>query len=109
VKWEERQGRLTASTIEKAVTGLDGIVNDIGGNGVVDLPEAEAHLGHLIAAVELDSRRHCDDLLVGCVVSRSSSESVLQVGRGNRQTSGRRNGGSWESHSQEVGSEWVRE
>lgn len=44
----------TASTIEEAVASLDGVVDDIRGNGVVDLPEAEAHLGHVIAAVELD-------------------------------------------------------
>ena len=44
----------TAGTVKEAITSLDGIVDDIGGDGVVDLPEAEANLGHLIAAVELD-------------------------------------------------------
>jgi hypothetical protein len=49
-----QQGRLTAGTVEEAVSGIDGVVDDIRGNGVVDLPEAEAHLGHIMAAAELD-------------------------------------------------------
>jgi hypothetical protein len=53
-----RQAQLTAGAIEEAVSSLDGVVDDIGGNGAVDLPEAEAHLGHVIAAVELDDGSH---------------------------------------------------
>lgn len=50
----EKRLKLTTSTIKQTVTGLDGVVNGIRGHGVVDLPEAKAHLGHLISAVELD-------------------------------------------------------
>lgn len=56
------QVRLTASTVEKTVAGLDGVVDDIRGNGVINLPETEAHLGHVIAAVELDDGSHYVDL-----------------------------------------------
>lgn len=56
------EGRLerTAGTIEETVTGLDGVVDDIGGDLAVDLPEAEADLGHLGAGVELDRGNHFD-------------------------------------------------
>ena len=56
---------LTAGTIEKAITSLDGVVDDIGSDRGVDLPEAEAHLGHVIAAAELDNGR---DHFVGCLI-----------------------------------------
>ena len=44
----------TAGTIQQTVTSLDGLVNGVGAGGVVNLPEAEADLGHLVAAAELD-------------------------------------------------------
>lgn len=53
-----RQGRLTASTVKETVADLDGIVDDVGANVVRDLPEAEAHLGHVVAAVKLDDGSH---------------------------------------------------
>ena len=49
------EAQLTACAVKETVSGLDGIVNDIGGDVVADLPEAEAHLGHLGAAVELEA------------------------------------------------------
>lgn len=42
---------LTASTVEQTVSNLDGIVNRIRGRRIVDLPETEAHEGHLMARV----------------------------------------------------------
>lgn len=56
---------LTAGTIEKTITSLDGVVDDIGSDRGVDLPEAEAHLGHIIAAAELDNGRYH---FVGCLI-----------------------------------------
>jgi hypothetical protein len=49
---------LTTCAIKQTVTGLDGVVHGICGRCVVDLPEAKAHLGHFIAAVELNCWRH---------------------------------------------------
>lgn len=46
--------RLTTRAVEQTVAGLDGVVDGVSGAGAVDLPEAEADLGHVIAAVELD-------------------------------------------------------
>lgn len=52
----------TASTIEETVAGLDGLVDGVSADGVVDLPQTEAHEGHVMAAVELDGRRsHCSE------------------------------------------------
>ncbi len=45
---------VVAGTIEETVTGLDGVVDSIGTGVVVDLPETEANLWHLIAGAELD-------------------------------------------------------
>jgi len=58
--------RLTACAIEETVTKLNGLVDGVGSNSVVDLPEAEAHLGHIKAAVELDVGHldHFDGLCV---------------------------------------------
>ena len=50
---------LTRSAVEETVSSLDGVVDDIGGDRVVDLPETETDLGHVIAAVELDNGSHC--------------------------------------------------
>jgi hypothetical protein len=51
----------TAGTIEETVASLDGVVDLVGTGVVVDLPETEAHEGHLKAAVKLDVRdRHCE-------------------------------------------------
>ena len=55
--------RHTASTIEQTVTGLDGVVDNVGAV-FIDLPETEANLGHVIAAVKLDGGNvdHCDGI-----------------------------------------------
>ena len=50
---------LTRSAVEETVSSLDGVVDDIGGDRVVDLPETETDLGHVMAAVELDNGSHC--------------------------------------------------
>lgn len=53
----------TASTVEQPVPDLDSLVYLIGTGLVVYLPQPEAHLGHLVAIVELDTRnRHCEDV-----------------------------------------------
>lgn len=45
---------LTTCTVKKTVTSLDGVVDGISTSRVLDLPETEANLRHLIATVELD-------------------------------------------------------
>lgn len=45
---------LTAGAVKQTVSGLDGLVDGVGGNVVVNLPQTEAHLGHVKAAVQLD-------------------------------------------------------
>ena len=47
---------LTASSVKESVTSLDGVVDNVRGNVVANLPQAEAHLGHLVAAAQLDAR-----------------------------------------------------
>lgn len=77
---EGGRSQLTAGAVEETVTGLDGIVNDISGDGVVDLPETEAHLGHVVAAVELDYGGHCDGVF--CLMCGMSCQCfVLGVSR----------------------------
>lgn len=44
----------TASTIEETVASLDSVVDLVSAGVVVDLPEAKAHYGHVIAAVQLN-------------------------------------------------------
>jgi hypothetical protein len=44
----------TAGAVKQTVAGLDGIVDGVGADVVVDLPQAETHKGHLVATVELD-------------------------------------------------------
>lgn len=59
---------LTASSVEESVTSLDGVVDNVRGNVGANLPQAEAHLGHLVAAAQLDARgRHLVWLCV-CLV-----------------------------------------
>lgn len=54
------EGLLTAGAVEETVTSLDGMVDLVGASLVVDLPEAKAHEGHVITAVELDGwGSHC--------------------------------------------------
>ena len=67
----------TAGTIEQAVSGLDGFVDDVGGNFVADLPETEAHLGHVIATIELDvgNRNHFE--VVACAWATCLRESLF--------------------------------
>jgi hypothetical protein len=62
VQRSESRGTRTAGSIKQAVTSLDGVVDGVGTSIVVDLPQAESNLGHLVAIVEgnvgcLDS--HC--------------------------------------------------
>ena len=51
---QEIKNQHTTSSIEQTVSGLDGIVNSIGASVVIDLPETETNLWHIIAAVQLD-------------------------------------------------------
>ena len=44
----------TACTIEETVSRLDSVVNLVGASVVVDLPQAKADEGHIIATIELD-------------------------------------------------------
>lgn len=50
--------RLTTCAVKQTVTSLDGVVYGIRCSRLVDLPEAKAHLGHLISAVELKCGSH---------------------------------------------------
>ncbi len=52
--------RLTTRAVEKSTSNLDGVVGRVGGNRVVDLPQAKAHLGHLVAATQLYSEDSLD-------------------------------------------------
>lgn len=61
LSWLFKGKKLTASAVKETVSNLDSIVDDISSDGVVDLPETEADLGHIIAAVELDDGRHCEE------------------------------------------------
>jgi len=56
---------IIARAVEESIARLDGIVDGIGTGGIVDLPQAEAYLWHIIATVQLDlgSGRH-DYLIV---------------------------------------------
>lgn len=52
----------TASTVKETVSNLDGVVDRVGASVVVDLPQTEAHDGHIIAATQLDvGGRHSGD------------------------------------------------
>lgn len=51
--------RHTAGTVQQPVSGLDGVVNRVGACSIVHLPQTKAHLGHLVAAAQLDGRTHC--------------------------------------------------
>jgi hypothetical protein len=37
---------LTASSIEQSIASLDGIVDRVGADLIIDLPQPKAHLGH---------------------------------------------------------------
>lgn len=75
---KQRREPRTAGTVEETVSGLDGVVDDVGSDVVADLPETEAHLGHLMAAVELDvgNRNHFE--VVACTWATCLRESLLQ-------------------------------
>lgn len=47
-------GGRTTCTVEKAVPGLDGIVDGVGASLVGHFPETETNEWHFMAAVELD-------------------------------------------------------
>ena len=58
-KLGSRQWPRTTCAVQKTVAGLDGFVDGVGGV-LLNLPQPVAHLGHLIAAAELDGRGgHC--------------------------------------------------
>lgn len=42
---------LTAGTVEQTISDLDGVINRVGGGRIVNLPETEAHEGHVMARV----------------------------------------------------------
>jgi hypothetical protein len=50
-----RSQSLTASPVEQPVARLDGIVDNVCAVLVLYLPQPEAHLGHLVAVIELDA------------------------------------------------------
>lgn len=76
------EGRHTASTIEQTVTSLDGVVDNLGAV-VIDLPEAEANLGHVEAAVKLDGGNvnHCDGVLVRLCMREEMDDTVEEEER----------------------------
>jgi hypothetical protein len=67
-----KRGVHTTSTVEQPVASLDGIVYGIRASVVVDLPETEADLGHLVAIVQRN---------VGCVDSHCCEEVAIRKGR----------------------------
>lgn len=69
---------LTAGTIEEAVSDLDGVVDGIGSNVVVDLPETEADLGHVMARAELDVG-NCNHLACSVGVSMGYLPGEVRV------------------------------
>jgi hypothetical protein len=73
----ERDGQdlRTTSSIKQPVSSLDGIVDGVGAGVVVDFPETEADLGHLVAIVQRD---------VGCVDHGCESVSVRECEAGRR-------------------------
>lgn len=66
-------GALTTGTVEQAVSGLDGVVDHVGADAVLDLPETESDLRHVQAVVQLHRWRRHD-----CWVSGVSNR-VVQV------------------------------
>lgn len=74
---QQRHEARTAGTVEETVSGLDGVVDDVGSDVGADLPETEAHLGHLMAAVELDvgNRNHFE--VVACTWATCLRESLF--------------------------------
>lgn len=62
----------TTSTIEQAVTSLDGIVDSIGTGLVGDFPESKANLWHGVAGVQLDGCHVYGCVEVGLVRSGES-------------------------------------
>lgn len=75
--WESLDG-LTAGTIEEAVSDLDGVVDRIGSNAGVDLPETEANLGHVMARAELDVG-NCNHLACCVGVSMGYLPGVVRL------------------------------
>jgi hypothetical protein len=62
----------TTGAIKQSVTSLDGIVHSIRAGGVVDLPQTEANLGHLVAIVQRN---------IGCVDSHCCEKVAIREGR----------------------------
>lgn len=78
----------TTGSIEKPITGLDGVVHNVSGLVVLHLPQAEANLGHLVAIVQVDTGNVDHDCYVpleeffpGGVLKRSIGSSVRIEGR----------------------------
>jgi len=59
----------TTSSVKQPVSSLDGIVYGVGAGGIVDLPQTEADLGHLVAIVQRD---------IGCVDSHCCEEVAVR-------------------------------
>ena len=45
---------LTSGRVEKTISSLDCVVNSVGASCVIDLPQTETDLWHLLAIVKLD-------------------------------------------------------
>lgn len=74
---------LTTGTIEQAVASLDGVVDLVSASVVVDLPQAKAHEGHLVAAVQLDGRsRHFGKFSVGLLATAVAGRFWRDLARG---------------------------
>ena len=50
-----KTGQRTTCAVKETVPSLDGVVNGVGANGIVDFPQAEANDRHVVAAVKLHS------------------------------------------------------
>lgn len=62
----------TTGAVEQPIASLDGIVYSVRARSVVNLPQTEADLGHLVAIVQRD---------VGCVDSHCCEKVTVRVGR----------------------------
>lgn len=86
--WKTQKSR-TASAVEETVSGLDSVVDLVSAGLVGDLPEAKAHKGHVIAAVQLDGGSGHGGWIMGemrfCLIERVATVSrcfrVLRLAR----------------------------
>ena len=54
----QKERDLTARAIEQAEARLDGIVDGVGADSLVNFPQTKAHLRHVVAATELEGWHH---------------------------------------------------